>query len=345
MQKSYLIFSETFWQRLAKKGLAVLVSKSLLFLKLTRQLQIWKIFCGKFAWSFQLYQLWIWGRLLVDHVDEWFSVFFIIYRCVVGASLATDMVGLTALLHGQPKSMDCFLGTYCNGAVLSLPCWSFWCCIRGWIVCSWTSKLTCLNLIHWFPTQNHGHNNNNNNNFLIHIVVRQLESLQFHSSSWVYLKKSRWEIHFPKLAQGEANLIDDCWVDVHLHPNNKNVSFFWKIRVFPLKRVEFQPLSTIYEWKISPGSRGRLGDWRWFPEAVFRNQVSASWMWLALQLVWNQTTASWAKGLLQRKRCWMKHSASTRAEYMFWNARCLQITWSNEATLQFVDHGMFVGFL
>jgi len=50
----------------------------------------------------------------VDHVDEWFSVFFIIYRCVVGASLATDMVGLTALLHGQQKSMGCFWGTYCN---------------------------------------------------------------------------------------------------------------------------------------------------------------------------------------------------------------------------------------
>ena len=253
MQKSYLIFSEIFWQRLAKKGLAVLVSKSLLFLKLTRQLQIWKIFCGKFAWSFQLYQLWIWGRLLVDHVDEWFSVFFIIYRCVVGASLATDMVGLTALLHGQPKSMDCFLGTYCNGAVLSLPCWSFWCCIRGWIVCSWTSKLTCLNLIHWFPTQNHGHNNNNNNNnknnnnnnnknnnnnnnnFLIHIVVRQLESLQFHSSSWVYLKKSRWEIHFPKLAQGEANLIDDCWVA-------SMCIFTQTTKMFPFfERFEFSP--------------------------------------------------------------------------------------------------------
>ena len=26
------------------------------------------------------------GRLLVDHVDEWFSLFFIIYRCVVGFS-------------------------------------------------------------------------------------------------------------------------------------------------------------------------------------------------------------------------------------------------------------------
>ncbi len=77
MKKNFGIFSEIFWKQLAHRATAVLVSKSQFFLP-TRQLQIWK--------NFQLYQLWIWGRLLVDHVDEWFSVFFIIYRCVVGAS-------------------------------------------------------------------------------------------------------------------------------------------------------------------------------------------------------------------------------------------------------------------
>ena len=60
------------------------------------------------------------GRLLVDHVDEWFSLFFIIYRCVVGFS---------------PEILGDWISTFSDRTWIEWVIWVIWRYESGTIQC------------------------------------------------------------------------------------------------------------------------------------------------------------------------------------------------------------------
>lgn len=60
------------------------------------------------------------GRLLVDHVDEWFSLFFIIYRCVVGFS---------------PEILGDWISTFSDRTWIEWVIWVIWSYESGTIQC------------------------------------------------------------------------------------------------------------------------------------------------------------------------------------------------------------------